>query len=36
MFGILGLGSRETLRFMPQEHCYEPLVPAEKLYRRIA
>ena len=36
MFGILGLGSRETLRFMPQEHLYEPLVPAEKLYRRIA
>jgi chemotaxis protein methyltransferase CheR len=35
-FGILGLGSRETLRFMPQEHLYEPLVPAEKLYRRIA
>jgi chemotaxis response regulator CheB len=26
MFGILGLGSRETLRFMPQEHLYEPLV----------
>jgi chemotaxis protein methyltransferase CheR len=35
-FGILGLGSRETLRFMPQEHCYEPLVASEKLYRRIA
>jgi chemotaxis protein methyltransferase CheR len=36
MFGILGLGSRESLRFMPQEHLYEPLVPNEKLYRRIA
>jgi len=36
MFGILGLGSRESLRFMPQEHFYEPLVPNEKLYRRIA
>jgi chemotaxis protein methyltransferase CheR len=35
-FGILGLGSRETLRFMPQEHFYEPLVASEKLYRRIA
>lgn len=35
-FGILGLGSRETLRFMPQEHLYEPLVPNEKLYRRVA
>jgi chemotaxis protein methyltransferase CheR len=36
MFGILGLGSRESLRFMPQEQMYEPLVPNEKLYRRIA
>ena len=35
-FGILGLGSRESLRFMPQEALYEPLVPDEKLYRRIA
>ena len=36
MFGILGLGSRESLRFMPHEQLYEPLVPGEKLYRRIA
>jgi len=36
MFGILGLGSRESLRFMPQERFYEPLVAAERLYRRIA
>jgi chemotaxis protein methyltransferase CheR len=36
MFGILGLGSRESLRFMPQERLYEPLVANEKLYRRIA
>ena len=35
MFGTLGLGSRESLRFMPQEHMYEPLVAGEKLYRRI-
>jgi chemotaxis protein methyltransferase CheR len=35
MFGILGLGSRESLRFMPHEHMYEPLVPGEKLYRRV-
>ena len=35
MFGILGLGSRESLRFMPQEQMYEPLVAGEKLYRRI-
>ena len=36
MFGVLGLGSRESLRFMPQERMYEPLAAAEKLYRRIA
>ena len=36
MFGILGLGSRESLRFMPHEPFYEPLVESEKLYRRIA
>jgi chemotaxis protein methyltransferase CheR len=36
MFGLLGLGSRESLRFMPQERFYEPLVPSERLYRRIA
>jgi chemotaxis protein methyltransferase CheR len=35
MFGILGLGSRESLRFMPHEHIYEPVVTGEKLYRRI-
>ena len=35
MFGILGLGSRESLRFMPHEQMYEPLVAGEKLYRRI-
>ena len=36
MFGILGLGSRESLRFMSHEPAYEQLVPGEKLYRRIA
>ena len=36
MFGVLGLGSRESLRFLPQERMYEPLAAAEKLYRRIA
>ncbi|MBD0267910.1 MAG: protein-glutamate O-methyltransferase CheR [Cyanobacteria bacterium Co-bin8] len=33
-FGILGLGKQETLRFTAYEHQYEPLVRAEKLYRR--
>jgi chemotaxis protein methyltransferase CheR len=36
MFGVLGLGSRESLRFMPQERFYEPLLPGEKLYKRVA
>jgi chemotaxis protein methyltransferase CheR len=35
-FGILGLGARESLRFMPQERHYEILVPGEKLYRKVA
>jgi chemotaxis protein methyltransferase CheR len=35
-FGILGLGAKESLRLLPQEACYEPLEPGEKLYRRIA
>ena len=35
LFGILGLGARESLRFMPQEPLYEQLVAGEKLYRRI-
>ncbi len=35
MFGILGLGARETLRLLPHERFYEPLVAQEKLYRRI-
>ena len=35
MFGVLGLGSRESLRSMPHEQMYEPLIAGEKLYRRI-
>jgi chemotaxis protein methyltransferase CheR len=36
MFGILGLGSKETIRFLPHEQFYEQVEPGEKLYRRIA
>jgi chemotaxis protein methyltransferase CheR len=36
MFGILGLGSKESLHFMPLQPSYEQFEPAEKLYRRIA
>jgi chemotaxis protein methyltransferase CheR len=36
MFGVLGLGAKETLRFSPHEQAYEELDQASKLYRRIA
>jgi chemotaxis protein methyltransferase CheR len=35
-FGVLGLGHKETIRFTPVEHCYEPIDAREKLYRRVA
>jgi chemotaxis protein methyltransferase CheR len=35
-FGLLGLGSHESIRFAPNEHRYEPLEPGEKLFRRVA
>jgi chemotaxis protein methyltransferase CheR len=35
IFGILGLGARETIRFSPHEHDYEEVDGASKLYRRI-
>ena len=34
-FGLLGLGSHESLRFIGRESEYEPLVPGEKLFRRV-
>jgi chemotaxis protein methyltransferase CheR len=34
-FGVLGLGSKETLRFSKFESCYEQLVSGEKLYRKV-
>jgi len=34
MFGILALGSKESLRFSKYESCYEPLVQSEKIYRK--
>ncbi|AHG87607.1 MCP methyltransferase, CheR-type, SAM-binding domain, C-terminal [Gemmatirosa kalamazoonensis] len=35
MFGILALGSKESLRFSKYDGCYEPLVASEKIYRKI-
>ena len=34
-FGILGLGSKETLRFSAYETCYEPVNAREKLFRKV-
>jgi len=36
MFGVLALGSQETLRFSPFEHAYEELDSEQKLYRRVS
>jgi chemotaxis protein methyltransferase CheR len=33
--GILGLGSKESLRFSEVEECYERLDNREKLYKKI-
>jgi len=33
-FGLLGLGSHESLRFLPNAGDYEPLEAGEKLFRR--
>ncbi len=35
MFGILGLGSKESIRFTPRERCYEELDAFNKLNRKI-
>jgi chemotaxis protein methyltransferase CheR len=34
-FGILGLGSKESLQFTPHEHAYEQLEYGLKLYKRV-
>jgi chemotaxis protein methyltransferase CheR len=35
MFGILALGSKESLKFSQYEPCYEKLSAAEKIYRKV-
>ena len=35
MFGVLGIGSKETLQFTPHEKDYEQLGVGSKIYRRI-
>jgi chemotaxis protein methyltransferase CheR len=36
MFGILGLGAKETLKFSPHEKAYEEIDKTAKLFRRVA
>ncbi len=36
VFGVLGLGAKETLKFSPHEHAYEEIDGVARLYRRIA
>jgi chemotaxis protein methyltransferase CheR len=35
MFGVLALGSKESLRFSTYEGCYEPLSGPDKIYRKV-
>jgi chemotaxis protein methyltransferase CheR len=35
MFGVLGLGAKETMKFSPHESAYEEIDSAARLYRRI-
>jgi chemotaxis protein methyltransferase CheR len=34
-FGILALGSKESLRLSKYEDCYETLAAAERIYRKV-
>lgn len=36
MFGVLGLGQAESLKFTPHEQHFAELMPGERLYRRIS
>ena len=36
VFGILGLGSKETIQFSPHERSYEQIEAGTKLYRKVA
>ncbi len=36
MFGVLGLGQQETVKFNPYESAYEELERGSRLYRRVA
>ena len=35
MWGYLGLGRSESVRFSQHEHCYETVAQRERLYRKV-
>jgi chemotaxis protein methyltransferase CheR len=35
MFGVLGLGAKESIGFSPHEDCYEELDASERIYRKV-
>ncbi|MCA1613011.1 MAG: protein-glutamate O-methyltransferase CheR [Acidobacteria bacterium] len=35
LFGVLGLGNKETMKTTPREHFYEKLDPRDRLYRKV-
>ena len=35
LWGYLGLGHSESVRFSQHEHCYEPVAERERLYRKV-
>ena len=35
MFGFLGLGAKESIKFSPKEDCYERVEEPSKLYRKV-
>ena len=35
MFGVLGLGNKESLKFTPRAESYEELDPRDRLYRKV-
>lgn len=35
-FGVLSLGRKESIRFTSQEHCYEEIDGAERIYKKVS
>ena len=34
-FGVLSLGSKESIRFTRFEHCYEDIDDEQRIYRKV-